>query len=116
MVDPKNPHRVWTTHSGYRSGSPLPHVYGSTDGGKHWRNLSGNLPAAPVNDLVVARGGSLYAATDQGVFTSITGGNRWLRLGRGMPQVPVDDIEYDPDHRRLLAATFGRGFYELTTP
>jgi photosystem II stability/assembly factor-like uncharacterized protein len=115
VVDPKNPNRVWTTHSGYRAGSPLPHVYGSTDGGRHWRNLSGNLPAAPVNDLVVARGGALYIATDQGVFTSVTGGGRWLRLGRGMPQVPVDDIEYDAGHRRLVAATFGRGFYELTT-
>ncbi|GAA2644280.1 WD40/YVTN/BNR-like repeat-containing protein [Streptomyces vastus] len=116
VVDPKNPERVWTTHSGYRSGSPLPHVYGSTDGGRHWRNLSGNLPAAPVNDLAVARGGLLYLATDQGVFTSVTGGGLWLRLGRGMPQVPVDDIEYDPGHRRLVAATFGRGFYELTAP
>ncbi|MGP4048122.1 WD40/YVTN/BNR-like repeat-containing protein [Streptomyces sp. 2A115] len=116
VVDPKNPNRVWTTHSGYRSGSPLPHVYGSTDGGRHWRNLSGNLPAAPVNDLVVARGGVLYIATDQGVFTRGTAGGRWLRLGRGMPQVPVDDIEYDAGHRRLVAATFGRGFYELTTP
>ncbi|MER5216169.1 glycosyl hydrolase [Streptomyces sp. NPDC002838] len=115
VVDPKNPNRVWTTHSAYRSGSPLPHVYGSTDGGRHWRNLSGNLPAAPVNDLVVARGGLLYLATDQGVFTSLTGGGRWLRLGRGMPQVPVDDIEYDAGHHRLVAATFGRGFYELTT-
>ncbi|WP_208921741.1 VPS10 domain-containing protein [Streptomyces capitiformicae] len=115
VVDPKNPNRVWTTHSGYRSGSALPHVYGSTDGGRHWRNLSGNLPAAPVNDLVVARGGILYIATDQGVFTSVTSGGRWLRLGRGMPQVPVDDIEYDAGHHRLVAATFGRGFYELTT-
>jgi photosystem II stability/assembly factor-like uncharacterized protein len=115
VVDPRNPDRVWTTHSGYRSGSALPHVYGSTDGGRHWRNLSGDLPAAPVNDLVVARGGLLYLATDQGVFTSLTGGGRWLRLGRGMPQVPVDDIEYDAGHHRLVAATFGRGFYELTT-
>ncbi|GAB2887630.1 exo-alpha-sialidase [Streptomyces deserti] len=116
VVDPKNPDRVWTTHSGYRSGSPLPHVYGSADGGRHWRNLSGDLPAAPVNDLVVARGGILHIGTDQGVFTSVTGGGRWLRLGRGMPQVPVDDIEYDAKHHRLVAATFGRGFYELTTP
>ncbi|GAB2755577.1 WD40/YVTN/BNR-like repeat-containing protein [Streptomyces bullii] len=115
LVDPRNPDRVWTTHSGYRSGDPLPHVYGSSDGGRHWRNLSGNLPAAPVNDLVATRGGLLHIATDQGVFTSATGGGRWLRLGRGMPQVPVDDIEYDARHHRLVAATFGRGFYELTT-
>ncbi|MFE6360772.1 WD40/YVTN/BNR-like repeat-containing protein [Streptomyces sp. NPDC057806] len=113
VVDPRDPDRVWTTHSGYRSGSPLPHVHASTDGGATWRNLSGNLPAAPVNDLVVANGGALYIGTDQGVFASFKGGGHWMRLGRGMPAVPVDDIEYDPGHRRLVAATFGRGFYEL---
>ncbi|WP_236244973.1 sialidase family protein [Streptomyces sp. CC210A] len=115
VVDEKDPDRVWTTHSAYRSGSPLAHVYGSTDGGRTWRDLSGNLPEAPVNDLVAARAGILYAATDQGVFTSFTGGGHWFRLGRGMPRVPVDDIEYDPSRNRLVAATFGRGFYELRT-
>ncbi|MFV0131431.1 WD40/YVTN/BNR-like repeat-containing protein [Streptomyces sp. HMX112] len=116
VVDEDDPDRVHTTHSGYRAGSRLAHVYGSTDGGRHWRDLTGNLPAAPVNDLVVGRGKVLYAATDQGVFVSATGGRLWLRLGRGMPAVPVDDIEYDPRHHRLVAATFGRGFYELAVP
>jgi hypothetical protein len=32
----------------------------------------------------------------------------------GLSLVPVDDIEYDASHRRLVAATFGRGFYQLT--
>ncbi|MFG3509497.1 WD40/YVTN/BNR-like repeat-containing protein [Streptomyces sp. NPDC047821] len=120
VVDPADPDRVWTTHSGYRAGSPLAHVYGSTDGGKRWTDLSGNLPDAPVNDLVTGRGHTLYLGTDQGVFVSVApspaGGRQWFRLGRGMPAVPVDDIEYDAGHRRLVAATFGRGFYELTTP
>ncbi|MDG4861100.1 glycosyl hydrolase [Streptomyces sp. T-3] len=115
VVDPRDPDRVYTTHSAYRSGSTLAHVYGSTDGGKHWRNLSGNLPSAPVNDLVIGTGRSLHIGTDQGVFTSSSGGGKWLRLGRGMPAVPVDDIEYDAGHHRLVAATFGRGFYELRT-
>ncbi|MCP3820897.1 glycosyl hydrolase [Streptomyces sp. A3M-1-3] len=116
VVDPADPARVYTTHSGYRAGSRLPHVYGSTDGGRHWKDLSGNLPAAPVNDLVIGRGHVLYVGTDHGVFAGRAGGGNWHRLGRGMPLVPVDDIEYDAGHHRLVAATFGRGFYELTTP
>ncbi|MGW0534796.1 glycosyl hydrolase [Streptomyces sp. NPDC003032] len=115
VVDPRDPDRVYTTHSAYRSGSDKAYVYGSSDGGRHWRNLSGDLPDAPVNDLVLGHGGRLHVGTDQGVFTSGSGGAAWTRLGRGMPAVPVDDIEYDAGHDRLVAATFGRGFYELTT-
>ncbi|MFM9366983.1 WD40/YVTN/BNR-like repeat-containing protein [Streptomyces sp. Da 82-17] len=118
VVDPADPKRVFTTHSGYRSGSPLAHVYGSTDGGRTWDDLSGNLPDAPVNDLVVGEGpasGALLVGTDQGVFRSPSGsGDDWQRYGHGLPAVPVDDIEYDPSRGRLVAATFGRGFYELS--
>ncbi|QEV16471.1 WD40/YVTN/BNR-like repeat-containing protein [Streptomyces alboniger] len=115
VVDPRDPDRVYTTHSAYRSGSNKAHVYGSSDGGRSWQDLSGNLPDAPVNDLVLGHGGRLHVGTDQGVFTSRSGGPTWSRLGQGMPAVPVDDIEYDAGHDRLVAATFGRGFYELAT-
>lgn len=112
VVDPRRPNRVHVTLSAYRAGSDRPYVLASLDGGRHFADISGNLPQAPVNDLVIAQGATLYAATDQGVFVSHTGGRAWLRLGRGMPLVPVDDIEYDGGHHRLVAATFGRGLYE----
>lgn len=112
VVDPRWSNRVYVTHSGYRAGEDRPYVLASLDGGRHFADISGNLPQAPVNDLVIARGTTLYAATDQGVFVSHLGGHRWLRLGRGMPLVPVDDIEYDGTNHRLVAATFGRGLYE----
>ncbi|GII25757.1 WD40/YVTN/BNR-like repeat-containing protein [Planosporangium mesophilum] len=116
VVDPAAPNRVYVTLSAYRAGSDTPHVLGSLDGGRHFVDISGNLPQAPVNDLVIARGATLYVATDQGVFVSHSGGWRWQRLGTGLPLVPVDDIEYDGDHQRLVAATFGSGMYETRTP
>ena len=102
------------TLSAYRSGEHRPYVLASTDGGRHFADISGNLPQAPVNDLVIGAGRSLHVATDQGVFTSPAGGGRWLRLGRDLPLVPVDDIEYDRTHHRLVAGTFGWGIFELT--
>jgi photosystem II stability/assembly factor-like uncharacterized protein len=110
-VDPRRSSVVYATLSGYRSGSYAPHVLASHDGGTTWRDLSGNLPQAPVNDVVLGRDGALYVATDQGVFVSSAWNGRWWRLGHGMPLVPVDDIEYAPG--RLVAATFGRGLYEV---
>ncbi|MEH1014437.1 glycosyl hydrolase [Micromonospora sp. CPCC 206060] len=113
VVDAKRADRVYVTLSAYRSGSDRPYVLGSDDGGRSFTDLTGVLPQAPVNDLVIGRGRTLYVATDQGVFVSPAGGRVWLRLGRGLPQVPVDDIEYDGTHHRLVAGTFGRGIYEV---
>ncbi|MFC4017144.1 WD40/YVTN/BNR-like repeat-containing protein [Micromonospora sp. GCM10011542] len=113
VVDPARAGRVYVTLSAYRSGSNRPYVLGSLDGGRHFVDLSGTLPRAPVNDLVIGRGLTLYVATDQGVFVSPSGGGLWLRQGRGLPMVPVDDIEYDPTNHRLVAGTFGRGIYQV---
>ncbi|MFL6130179.1 MAG: WD40/YVTN/BNR-like repeat-containing protein, partial [Mycobacteriales bacterium] len=112
-VSPAGAGTAWVTLSGYRSGSTLPHVLGTRDYGGSWTDLTGNLPQAPVNDIVLGDGSTLYVATDQSVFASPAGDGQWLRLGTGLPVVPVNDIEYDASHRRLVAATFGRSFYQL---
>lgn len=114
VVDPSAPTTAYVTLSGYRSGSPRPHVLRTTNGGSSWADLSGNLPQAPVNDVVLGAGRTLYVATDQGVFTSGSGGGFWQRLGSGLPLAPVDGLAYDPSWHRLVAATFGRGFYRIT--
>lgn len=111
-VSAADPARVWVTLSGYRTGSSAPYVLASGDAGASWSDLTGNLPQAPVNDVVRGFGRILYVATDQGVFVSYDGGPRWYRLGRGLPMVPVDDIEYDGHNHRLVAATFGRGLFQ----
>ncbi|MEU5437517.1 glycosyl hydrolase [Streptomyces sp. NPDC020719] len=112
-VDADDPATAYVSLSGYRAGSPQPHLLRTRDAGTSWTDLSGNLPQAPVNDVVPVGRNTLYAATDQGVFVNGRGG--WHRLGSGLPLVPVSDITYDPTHHRLVAATFGRGFYSLLT-
>src|SRR5829696_2271040 len=112
-VSPADAGTAWVTLSGYRAGSPLPHIVRTTDYGATWADLTGNLPQAPVNDVVLGDGTTLYVATDQSVFVSPAGDGQWLRLGNGLPVVPVNDLEYDASHHRLVVATFGRGFYQL---
>lgn len=108
---------AYVTLSGYRSGSPQPHVLMTRSAGVRWADISGNLPTAPVNDVILGFAGLLYVATDQGVFIGhALAPGHWARLGHGMPRVPVDDIEYDRRNHRLVAATFGRGIYETVVP
>ncbi|SMD21781.1 WD40/YVTN/BNR-like repeat-containing protein [Kibdelosporangium aridum] len=116
-VSERDPATAYVTLSGYRSGSDQAHVLMTRSAGAKWTDISGNLPSAPVNDVILGFAGLIYVATDQGVFlghTAVAG--YWSRLGHGMPRVAVDDIEYDPRNHRLVAATFGRGLYETSVP
>jgi len=114
-VDPTNAQIAYATFSGYRAGVALPYVLKTTDGGTTWASAAGNLPEAPVNDIVVV-GTTLYVATDVGVFRSVNGGAKWRPAGNALPNVPVTDIEYRAASNTLYAATFGRGIYVLALP
>ena len=115
MVDPVNASVAYATFSGFRSGVPLPYVLKTTDGGATWVSIVGNLPQAPVNDIVVV-GSTLYVGTDVGVFRSTDGGATWLTAGKNLPNVPVTDLEYRAASNSLYAATFGRGIFMLSLP
>ena len=115
VVDPLNASVAYATFSGFRSGSPLPYVLKTADGGTTWTNIASDLPQAPVNDIAVV-GSTLYVATDVGVFFSTDGGATWLAAGEELPNVPVTDLEYRVASNSLYAATFGRGIYALQLP
>jgi photosystem II stability/assembly factor-like uncharacterized protein len=110
-VDPGRPNTAWVTYSGFRSQSETqPHVLMTTDGGTSWADISGNLPQAPVNDVIRhPRNRSwLYVATDMGVFFSPNLGRNWLKLGTTFPLVPVTDVQFHAASDTLFAATYGR--------
>ncbi len=110
IVDPRHARQVYVTFSGYREGDNAPYVLRSQDGGRTWRDISANLPHAPVNDLAVAHG-HLYVATDVGVFASSVGKPKWYAFGSGMPQLVTTDLRYVPGSKQLFVATFGMGVW-----
>lgn len=114
-VDPSDDATVYLTLSGYRDGDNAPHVLRSEDGGASWKDISGNLPAAPVNDLWVVDD-LLVVATDVGVYVSDNGGAPWFSLGNDLPAVPVIELRYHEATRTITAATFGHGIQRLTLP
>jgi photosystem II stability/assembly factor-like uncharacterized protein len=110
FIDPSSPSTALLTVSGFKSG----HVFKTTDTGTTWSNISGNLPDISAN-TIIAKGKSvdqLYVGTDIGVFRARDGGVRWERLSKGIPPVIVRVLAFTP-RGTLLAATFGRGVYEL---
>ena len=114
-ADPATPSVAYATFSGFRSGVQLPYLLKTIDGGTTWTSIVGNLPQAPVNDIVVV-GSSLYVASDVGVFGSDDGGTTWSTAGAKLPNVPVTDLEYVAASNSLYAATFGRGIFSLALP
>jgi hypothetical protein len=115
-VDPDDEDTVYATFSGFRNGEDAAHVYKTTDGGASWRNISGNLPNAPVNDVVLntaAPGTDVYVGTDVGVFVLEGDRRRWKAVGRGLPLAPVLDLRLHEPTQTLYAGTFGRSAWKV---
>jgi hypothetical protein len=123
IADAANPAHVYAVYNGFSRrwipGGGTGHVFESTDGGATWTDVSGNLPDAPGDDLVISNG-RITLATDIGVFTAKFGqgtGTQWSRLGTGLPTgAPANDLTTTPDGTQLVAATHGRGLWSVPTP
>ncbi len=93
-----------------------PYILKSTDNGKTWKSISGNLPEnGTVHTLEqdFVNKNLLFAGTEFGVFFSPDGGKKWIRLKKGIPDISVRDMTVHPRESDLIVATFGRGFYVL---
>ncbi len=114
VADPDDVDVAYVAFSGYRFGEDLGHIYQTIDQGNTWMDISGDLPDAPINDLIVRPVfGELYIATDVGVYYSLNGGANWELLGTELPNVVVTDLDFHEPESILLAATYGRGMYKV---
>jgi hypothetical protein len=87
-------------------------VASTPDGGATWLDHTGNLPLTFVNALAVDwEAGTIWAATDAGVFASAIGSGTWRDASLGLPRVAVMDLVIDPAAGALVAATHGRGAF-----
>ncbi len=93
-----------------------PYLLKSTDKGKSWVSIAGNLPDnGTVHSITqdFINPDLLFAGTEFGCFVTIDGGKNWIRLKAGLPPVPVKDMAIQQRENDLALATFGRGFYIL---
>ncbi|MBU3741048.1 MAG: T9SS type A sorting domain-containing protein [Candidatus Kapabacteria bacterium] len=110
-VDPTNPKRIWVTYGAFNSGIKVAEI---TDGVV--KNVSGNgLPNVPANTITVAEGSPrrLFLGTDAGVYVCDIGSTLWSPYGSAMPTTVISDLEVLPSTKKLRAATYGRGIWEV---
>jgi photosystem II stability/assembly factor-like uncharacterized protein len=92
-----------------------PYVYKSTDYGKTWKDIRGNIPGGPTNVIREdpKKKEVLYVGTDYGVYVTTDGGKTWNCLGSGLPNAPVWDLQIHPRDNMLVIATNGRGMWVI---
>lgn len=92
-----------------------PYIFKTTDGGRSWTNISGNLPAKAYVQIIredPKNTNLLYAGTEIGLFASYNGGNNWIPLNlKNLPNVAIHDIVVHPRENDLILATHGRSIY-----
>ena len=118
-VDPTNPQIAYVGMQGFTSPATVGHVFQTTNAGVSWTDISGNLPDAPVNSILVDPhfATDIYVANDVGVFATqaVTGtGTAWARMGTLLPDTTVLQIKISETcPRAILAATHGRGAWTI---
>lgn len=113
--DPTNHSIAYVTLSGYRNDSRLPHIFRTTNLGATWQDISGNLPEAPINVVLVdpLHPSRLYIGTDVGCYFTTNTGATWSMMGIGLPNVVVSDMVLHAPTRIARAFTHGRSMWEI---
>jgi hypothetical protein len=137
-VDPANPNHAFISYLSYndlttnvtgvtpnetaKPGHVFSVTYDPQAGTATWVSLDGSGDGAigdqPVNAVAYDPGKDLYAATDFGVvkLAGANPANGWTTAASGLPVVTVAGLTINPGARQLIAATHGRGAYQLTLP
>ena len=95
----------------------------TTNAGLFWDDLSANLPPGAAHGVAADLAtGTIYAATESGLFLTVTNlrnaspATRWERIDNGLPRAPVQDVMLDGDGNQLYAALAGHGVFRTLAP
>jgi photosystem II stability/assembly factor-like uncharacterized protein len=111
-----DPDTVYAAFDNHKNGDFKPYVLKSTDRGRSWTSIAGNLPDREVVYALVqdhANPKLLFAGTEFGLYFTVDEGDTWIPLEGNFPTIQVRDLEIQREVDDLAVATFGRGFYIL---
>jgi photosystem II stability/assembly factor-like uncharacterized protein len=113
LFDAKTVYAVLDNH---KFGDFKPYVIRSSDAGRNWISIAGNLPGRTLVWRLVQDHelrDLLFAATEFGIYFTVDGGKQWIQLQGGVPTISFRDITIQRREDDLVAASFGRGFFIL---
>ncbi|MDQ3194508.1 MAG: T9SS type A sorting domain-containing protein, partial [Bacteroidota bacterium] len=118
-VHPDSANVCYATLSGYKVDSTGSHIFRTTNYGSSWSSIKGNLPDAPINDVVIDpdNTNTLYIGTDITVMVTTNLGLSWNILSTGIPSnVPCHDLTFHRPTRTLAVWTHGRSAFKTILP
>ncbi len=103
---------VYVSLNGYRDDDFKTYLYVSTDYGKTWSSVKGNLPESVANVIVQdpVQPSLLYCGLDNGTYASLDNGNTWHYFN-GMLNVASYDMMVHPRDNELVVGTHGRSIF-----
>ncbi len=107
---------VYATLDDHKTGDYKPYVIKSTDRGKTWDSMVGDLPDKQLCWRIIQdhkKKDLFFLATEFGIFVSLNGGENWNKLKGGVPTIPFRDLAIQRRENDLVGASFGRSFYVL---
>lgn len=107
---------VYVSVDNHRSNDFRNYVFKSTDFGRTFTSIVGDLPSERVARTIREDPRSpnlLYLGTELGLFISVNGGQNWVELKNNMPTLPFNDLTIHTRDNDLVLASHGRGIWIL---
>jgi hypothetical protein len=116
FASPRDVDVVFVALNNWQRGDYKPYLLKSTDRGRTFTSIAGDLPDrfdvwSVVQDHVNPN--LLFAGTEWGLFVTVDGGAHWTQMKAGLPVIQVRDLAIQKRENDLVLGTFGRGFYVL---
>ena len=106
---------VYVCLDNHKEGDFKPYLYKSTDKGKTWKNITGDLPEPLIVWRLVQDYKNpelLFIGTEFGIYTSLNGGKNWHKLNT-KANISFRDLAVKKGEDDLVGASFGRGIFIL---
>lgn len=106
---------AYASFDGHRNDDYSTHVYKTSDFGRTWISIKGNLPFGWVHVIRedLKNKNLLFAGTEFGIYASLDGGKSWFSFQNNLATVAVHDIAIHPRENDLIIGTHGRGIWIL---